>query len=191
MIRQQSNQALKQKAMKDKIYLYHMVPSDMQGTVLHPLNYFKETNPALYLAKAKKYENRKHVMEQIIPTLECLWNDFLQFTPINPVELINALIEAGGSPGEMKFYQIDPDLLDPKQTTICFYERSSEDQKCYKYFSEYDPEKLAKHTVLSQNAKDYYKDIFRKGEKPLMFAWVTHILYKDSIDTSDLPVITV
>lgn len=177
--------------MKDKIYLYHRVPPDMQGTILHPLNSFKETNPELYLSKAKKYENRKFVMEQIIPTLDCLWNDVLQLSPIHPAEIKNALVEAGGSPGEMKFYQIDPDLLDPKQTTICFYQRSKEDNLHNKYYSEYDPKKLAEHSVLSQDTKDYFKRQFSNGEKPLMFGFVTHIFYKGSIDISGLPVIVV
>jgi hypothetical protein len=72
---------------KEKSYLYHMVPADMQGTVLHPLNSLKQSHPELYVAKASKYQGREHVMDQFLPTLECAWNDVLHFTAINPEEL--------------------------------------------------------------------------------------------------------
>src|SRR5665213_119696 len=104
-----------------KPYLYHMVPDDMQGNVLHPLNTLKHTHPDLYVTKAEKYTDREYVMEQFIPTLEAAWNDVLHFTAVNPVELKKALTEADMEPREMKFYQIDPTLLDPKQTTIYLY----------------------------------------------------------------------
>ena len=177
---------------KEKNYLYHGVPPDMQGTVLHPLNSLKDKNPELYLSKAEKYKDRKHVMEQFIPTLKCAWNDVLHFSAINPVELKKALVEAGMNPREMKFFQIDPSLLDPRQTTIYLYqEKTNEDKMNPKNFVEYDPEKLEEYSALSQYTKDYYKEKFSKGERPLMFVGVPHILHKGSIDVSDLPVIVV
>jgi hypothetical protein len=177
---------------KEKTFLYHMVPADMQGNVLHPLNSLKDTNPELYLSEAKKYDDRKHVMEQFIPTLECAWNDVLHFSAINPAELKQELLKVGMNPREMKFYQIDPSLLDPKQTTIYLYqEKASEDKMNPKNFAEYDPEKLGEHSALSQVTKDYYKEKFGEGERPLLFVGVPHILHKGSIDVSDLPVIVV
>ena len=177
---------------KKKIYLYHMVPADMQGKVLHPLNSFKDTNPELYLSKAGEYDDRKHIMELFIPTLECLWNDVLHFSAIDPAELKQALVEAGGEPREMKFYQIDPSLLDPNKTTIYLYkEKENEDGMNPENFTEYDPEKLEEHSALSQATKDYYKGEYSKGERPMFFVGVPHILHKGSIDISDLPVIIV
>ena len=177
---------------KEKSFLYHMVPADMQGTVLHPLNSLKDINPELYLSKAGKYDDRKHIMEQFIPTLECAWNDVLHFSALNPQELKQALVEAGMEPKEMKFYQIDPSLLDPKQTTIYLYqEKENEDKMNPDNFSDYDPEKLSAHSVLPQLTRDYYKEKFGKGERPLLFVGVPHILHKGSIDVSNLPVIIV
>jgi hypothetical protein len=177
---------------KDKIYLYHMIPEDMQGNILHPLNSLKKVNPELYLSKAEKYNSRNNFMEQFIPTLECLWNDVLHFSAINPAELKQSLVEAGMNPIEMKFYQIDPDLLNPKQTTIFLYqEKTSEDKMNLENFEEYDPEELEKHSTLSQATKDYYKKEYGKGEKPLLFVGVPHILHKGSIDISELQIIIV
>lgn len=175
-----------------KTYLYHRVPEDMKGNILHPLNILKDINPELYLVKAKKYSNREHVMQQFIPTLECAWNDVLHFSVINPKELKEALVESGMKPKEMKFYQIDPSLLDPKNTTIYIFKYKEKGDKMNpENFIDYDPDYLDEHTILPETTKNYYKEIFKKGEKPLVFMGVSHILYKGSIDISNLPVITV
>ena len=131
-------------------------------------------------------------MEQFIPTLECAWNDVLHFSAINPQELKQALVEAGMEPKEMSFYQVDPGLLDPKQTTIFLYrERVNEANMSPDNFSDYDPEQLSAYSVLPQLTKDYYKEKFGKNEQPLLFIGVPHILHKGSIDVSNLPVIIV
>ncbi len=147
-IRRPENQV---ESKKEKIYLYHMVPEDMQGSVLYPLNSLKGINPGLYLSKASKYKGREEVMKNFIPTLECLWNDVLHFSAINPQELKQALVEAGMSPREWKFYQLDPNLLDPKQTTIYLYQEKDDEEKMDpSNFSEYNPEALDEHSVLRQ-----------------------------------------
>jgi hypothetical protein len=182
----------KQESKKEETFLYHMVPDDMHGNTLHPLNSLADLNPDLYLSKKKKYKDREHVMEQFIPTLKCVWNDVLHFSAINPVELKKALIESGMDPKEMKFYQIDPNLLNPKNTTIYLYqEKSNEDAMNSKNFLEYDPEKLAEHSALSQATKDYYREKNSNSERPLLFVGINHILHKGSIDISDLPIIVV
>lgn len=175
-----------------KRYLYHMIPVDMQGTVLHPLNTLKDIHPDLYLAKANKYNNRRHIMDQFIPTLEASWNDVLHLSAIDPAELKKALIEAGMEPKEMRFYQINPELLDPKQTTVYLYSNKTGDEKMsIENFTDFDPKKLHEHAELPQVTKEYYKKMFEKGGKPLLFIGVPHILHKGSIDISNLPVVTV
>ncbi|MBU1292623.1 hypothetical protein KJ819_01000 [Patescibacteria group bacterium] len=181
-----------EEATKAPAFLYHMVPEDMRGDSLHPLNSLKDVHPDLYVAKSAKYEDRLHIMEQFLPTLEAAWNDVLHFTAIDPKELKAALVEAGMEPKEMRFYQVDPSLLDPKSTTVYLYQdKSSESKMSPESFREYDPEKLDEHAVLPVETKEYYKEMFAKGERPLMFVGVPHILHKGSIDVSNLPVITV
>jgi hypothetical protein len=96
------------------------------------------------------------------------------------------------NPREMKFYQVDPDLLDPKLTTIYLYqERDSKDKMNPENFAEYKSNLVDEHATLPEMTKEYYKDKFGKGERPLLFIGVPHILHKGSIDISDLPIITV
>ncbi len=164
----------------------------MHGSVLHPLNTLKDTHPDLYLAKTEKYKDRQHVMQKFIPTLECVWNDVLHLTAVHPAELKKVLIESGMKPGEAKFYQIDPTLLDPKLTTVyLFKEKTEEGDMKPENFTDYDPTNLELHSIIPHATKEYYKDMVRKGQRPMTFVGIPHILHKGSIDISDLPVITV
>jgi hypothetical protein len=177
-------------ASKEKKYLYHMVPDDMQGTTLHPLSTLKNTHPDLYATLAEKYKDRPDVMQLVIPTLQCAWNDALHLTAIHPAELKQALIDAGTQPQEMKFFQIDPALLDPSKTTVYLY-RDAGDELNASDFDAFHPDKLEQHSVLTEFVRKHYKDSVSKGEKPLLFVGVPHVLHKGSIDISNLPVITV
>jgi hypothetical protein len=175
-----------------KQYLYHMVPHDMVGSVLHPLNTLKTTHPELYISKSSKYDTRKHVMEEFIPTLECLWNDALHFSPIHPEELKQGLIEAGMEPREMKFFQIDPELLDPEQTTIFLFNNTDIDhQTTVEDFANYNPQDIASHGTIRDITKQLWKEKIQRDGRPIFFVGIPHILHKGSIDISELKVITV
>lgn len=194
-----------------KNYLYHMVPKDMRQNeegkdVLYSLNMLKEKFPDLYEVKAEKYsepqgdddeknEARKSIPERLIPTLEkAAWGDVLNLTAIHPQELIDALKSAGSNLAEMKFYQIDPDLLDPNLATIYLYRKEAGEKEDPEEYEKFDPKKLDQHASLPEKTKEYYKDQYKKGERPLIFVGVPHILYHKHLDVSDIeqfPVITV
>ena len=181
-----------------------MVPENIKTSkdgqeILYPLNMLKEKFPELYELKAEKYNNhqtgdfnneRKSLIEKIIPTLEnAAWGDVLQLTAIHPNDLKKALVDAGFSPREMKFYQIDPELLDPEKTTIYLY-REDLDDTSTENFTKYDPSKLIDHSVVPNKTKNYYKEKFKKKEAPLLFVGVPHIFHNGPIDVSNFPVIT-
>ena len=42
-------------------YLFHMVPQNMQGNTLYPLNDLREVNPKIYKEHKKKYKGREHL----------------------------------------------------------------------------------------------------------------------------------
>lgn len=122
--------------------LYHMVPKNMSGTVLYPLNQFRERMPEVYAAHVAKYAGREAVMAQRIPNLDCLWNDALHFTAVDPVVIREALREAGAQEGvSWKFYR--------------------------------------------------NRRMIVKGERLLLFHCVPHILYKGSLDVTNIPVVEI
>ncbi|MBC7981444.1 hypothetical protein H7X65_00005 [Candidatus Parcubacteria bacterium] len=175
-----------------KYYLYHRVPDDLEGQTLFPLNTLKEKYPELYDKKVRKYIGREFIQEQIIPTLNCLWNDVLHLSAIPPKDLKNALVEAGVEVGELNFYQIDPELLNPDNTTVYLYADTSNKVKMeLENFAEYIPNEIEQYSPIPKETKEYYKKRIDEGEQPLIYVRVPHILFKGSIDVSNLPIITV
>ncbi len=197
---------------EDKNYLYHMVNTDKDGNVvregdsLHPLNTLKtmeKENPQLYEVYQKvirKYKGREFIPELTVPTLEnTKWGDVVQLMPMHPDDLITALNKAGFKIENKKFYQVDPDSLDPKLTTVFLYD--NEDTHNY---ADFDKDKIKEHSVVPERVIERYKKVFKKlkegqGEKfdPAQtfgyFVGIPHYFYKGSIDVSDIenfPVIT-
>ncbi len=171
-------------------FLYHMVPEDMKGNILYPLNTLRTIDEDLYAKEIKKYTGREEVLQRLIPTLGCLWNDVLHMSAVKPEELKQALIEAGMKPREMEFYKIDPSLLDPSKSTIYLFNNGASEMT-EENFTNYDPSNLTPHATLPESTKKYYKEMFAKKEKPLFFLGVPHIFHKGPIDVSDLSKIEV
>lgn len=160
----------------------------MQGNVLFPLNTLKETHPDIYEKEASKYVGREQIMQQRIPTLDCLWNDVLHFSAVHPSQVKEALIEAGRTKSfDIEFFEIDPHLLTPENTTVYLYRHSTlEDKFKEENFANYNPDDVAQYSVLPQETKDYYKEMISQDKKPLLFHRVPHIIFKGSLDTSKI-----
>lgn len=174
-------------------YLYHKVPEGMQGSILYPLNMLKDTHPDIYQIEVKKYEGREHIKEQRIPLLNCLWNDVLHFSAVNPIHIKQALIDAGrGADFIMNYYQVDPELIKQKDAVVYLYAHDGiNDKLSEKNFVPYDSHEVGKFSVMPQATKDYYKETISHGGRPLLYHRVPHILYRGTIDVTDLPIISV
>lgn len=172
-------------------YLYHQVPKNMKGKILYPLNVLKGADPELYSEHVKKYDGRANVMEQTIPILDCLWNDALHLSAIHPKALKAALIEAGGSKEmQMTCYQIDPFSLDPEKTIVYLYRSPFGEQSAVNYIP-FMPDEIEKYSTISKETKRYYREEYDKGNKPLKFHMVPHILYKGTLNIEGAPIITI
>lgn len=180
-----------------KQFLYHMVPKGMkpdenEKKILYPLNMLKEKFPELYEVAMEKYDSseyRRGIPKMLIPTLEeASWGDVLQLTAIHPEELRKALVEAGLHPEETEFYEIDPNSLDPKNTTVFLYREDVEDESPDN-FAPYDPAKLAEHSPVPESTKEYYRERSTQGGGHVLFVGVPHIFHKGPIDVSKFKVI--
>ena len=77
-----------------------------------------------------KYVGREHITQQRIPILDCLWNDVLHFSAVNPKEVKQALVEAGRNLDfSMSFYQVDPKLIGPKNAIVYLYAHTDNKDK--------------------------------------------------------------
>lgn len=172
-------------------YLYHQVPKNIKGKILYPLNALKNLDPELYTEHVKKYEGRMEVTQQTIPTLNCLWNDVLHLSAIHPLDLKESLVDAGGNKEMQKTcYQIDPYELDIEKTIVYLYsgdfgKLSSKD------YIQFAPNDIEKYSTITKETKQYYQQEYAKGNKPLMFHMIPHILYKGTLNIEGAAIITV
>lgn len=129
---------------------------EISGDFLVSLNNLLETHPVAYKEHLKKYKGREKLLQERIPILNCLWNDVLHISPINPQAIIDAwqkegLYEHARIPESIEVYKIPIDLLN-EETTVCFQSFNFD-------FNEYNPDlekywKLSKSTFLEQKNVD-------------------------------------
>jgi len=171
-------------------YLYHRVPNNMKGGILYPLNQLKDIDLTLYEEERSKYENRMHVMEQPVPPLNCLWNDVIHLAALHPQKVQDELEKHNDSLINKKFFQIDPHILEPEKTTVFLFGHNIEEEKYQSdNWATYDPDNIGKYSEFPERTSRYYARSFEKGENPLLWAFVPHIMYKGHIDTTDIEII--
>ena len=159
-------------------YVYHRKSLNMVGSILHPLNELKDALPETYANEAAKYKGREFLMEEIIPILNCKWNDVIHLSPIEPFIVYQELIEAGFSPSKDDlFYKVPLDYLSENLTVIYKYE--NEDGK----FLPDQFVKLVKNSFrnlseLPAGTKEWYKYCSENKKRPLLFHLIPHILTK-------------
>ncbi len=172
-------------------FVYHLVPKDMRGNILYPLNELKTIFPKLYNKKAEKYKGREFLMKETIPVLNCLWNDVLHFSVVNPCDIKKALVESGYS-FEAKFYKIDAMLLNKEKTVIYLFNDKDINTKLkISDFERYNLKNVSKYYCFPEGVKEYYKREFKKGRWPLLFYGIPHILFKGSINIENVPIVSV
>ncbi|MFZ1626334.1 MAG: hypothetical protein WAT81_00835 [Candidatus Moraniibacteriota bacterium] len=173
-------------------YLYHKVPKNLTGDTLYPLNQLQTLLPHVFEKEKVKYRGRETLLRVHIPFLNCLWNDVLHLTAVSPEKMKRALIEAGRAPDfKMKCFQIDPNILEVENTIIYLYTQSSlQDISEKKNFKLYDPAKIAEYSEVPQKTRGYYKELISQGKKPLLYHLIPYILYRGSIDTKNLKIVT-
>ncbi len=174
-----------------KNYLYHRIPEKMKGDTLYPLNKLENIEPEIYKEQASKYEGREFVMDRIIPTLDCLWNDVLHMSPVDPNNIKEELAKLGQSFGG-KFLKIDPEILDRNKTTVYLFNNKKKDKGVNEdNFTDFKIEDLPKYSKFPESTADYYKKMIGENKRPLLYVWIPHILYKGTINITDGEVIEI
>ena len=169
-------------------FLYHSKPDHMMGTVLFPLNDMQTTLPEIYKLEKAKYTDRESLMEEIIPFLNCKWNDVLHLSPIDPKIVYQELINAGFSPPkDVLFFKIPLNLINEALTVMYKYE--NEDRKIVPdQFLKFSKEIFENLSELPIGTKNWYKKCAESKKRPLLFHMVPHVLTKSSIDISSCEV---
>lgn len=163
----------------------------MQGDVLYPLNDLKTIFPEIYNKKAEKYKGREFLMKETIPFLNCLWNDVLHFSAVNPYDIKKTFVELGHS-FEAKFYKIDITLLDKEKIAVYLFDDKDINAKLkISDFEMYNLENISKYSQFPESTKKYYKKELEESRWPLLFYGIPHILFKGSANIKNVPIISI
>lgn len=171
-------------------YIYHFKPKGMFGDRLIPLNRLREKHPAVYDEHIKKYKGREHLLQETIPLLNCLWNDVLHISPINPQVIIDTwrsegLYQHAGVPEILEVYKIPVDLLD-EEATVCYQSFNFD-------FNSYDPEldklwhfqksSFIEQTEVDPKQLEIWKSDLKNGRRLFWYSHTKHILARQELDT--------
>ncbi|PKR76712.1 group-specific protein [Halalkalibacillus sediminis] len=106
-----------------------MVPKELKGEQLIPLNEMKTIDRRLYNQYTKKYiqhPERKKLLTQKIPKIDCLFNDVVHLSPIHPNMIYKSLKEMGIQlDDDMEFYQIPVEQLRPNVNVYYLFKKSN------------------------------------------------------------------
>ena len=154
--------------------LYHIVPKDMRGTILYPLNRLREIFPDLYELKRAKYIGREEVAATYVPVLDCYWGDVVQMVAV-PTEVIQRRQKLRGK--ELyRFFEIESDDLE--RSNLCAWLDD---------FVLFDPTLPVDR--VSPEGKAFFEEKLRKDGWARPFVMIPHIFYKGEIDISGCPIV--
>lgn len=173
-------------------YAYHLVPDNLSGEILMPLNELRKAFPVVYKRAASKYEGRERLMLMKVLPLSCLWNDTLMFSPVDPVEIRRALLAAGRDWPERKWFKVPLSKFDQQKST--FHVAASEQPEDLadsspEEFPPFTIKNYEKFSVLSDECRAYFKSI-PEGQKIFTFHYIPHLLTKDRFYYNDLKIVT-
>jgi hypothetical protein len=64
--------------------VFHILKDTLSGDKIYPLSMLKSLSPEIYEIEIKKYKGREKLMSIRMPYLNCLWNDVIQFSCLDP-----------------------------------------------------------------------------------------------------------
>ena len=170
-------------------FVYHGVPEKMVGTRLVPLNEMQAAMPGVREQNLKKYEGREEILERKVPLLDCLWNDVLQFLPLDPQKVFELQKELGLIPEvpAYSFYQIDLGLFSPLETVVFFKIATGEENTDVKWLTDVDFVSLQE---VPNATLEYYKTLIGTGELPFNYQFIPHVLYRGNVNIAQSKIIT-
>lgn len=190
------------KLEKDKIfskprYVYHRRMDIFIGDWLVSLNMmpFMDGYSKIYEKAISKYQGRERLLQRVIPTLNCLWNDVIFLSPLHPNIQYKEHKRIGFTPRSVKFFKIPIEVLEDKRVTVwkwlSYKKYSSDDpirESIYSYCA-FDFSRYQELDELPNDTKEFYIQSFDPANPTVYprFTWyrIPHILCQDPIDLTD------
>ncbi|MCA9332363.1 hypothetical protein KDA00_00645 [Candidatus Saccharibacteria bacterium] len=169
-------------------FVYHAVPENMHGDKLLPLNKMDSDLEDIKKKALEKYKGREELLERRIELLDCLWNDVVQFLPLDPQKVYSLQKELGliDKIYPYKFYKIPISSFDPEKTAVYFKTAPGYENYWVEWMKDVDFNNLQ---TIPKPTIEYYKSLIGTGELPFNYQFIPHVLYKGTIDISDAEII--
>lgn len=179
-------------------YVYHMVPAEMKGEKLIPLNSLAKIHPHLYEKYTKKYfdhPERSKLLKKQVPKLDCLWNDVLHFLPLHPHHVYKALKSLDiNAKTELPFFKIPVERLQANQNVLYRYSKETYRGPAADILEEeillLDMEDYREMTAIPPETVEYFAAEKDKGRPFGMFHFIPHLLSLGEVDVSGVEIIT-
>ena len=178
-------------------FVYHILPANLRGDVLYPLNQLKSTHPDLYELHAQKYAWRESRQKMKIPKLNCLWNDVLHFCPIHPNKIYQALCRVQPeSVADRQFIAIPIERVIDTPAAIYHSPPPPLDPVDYDKDNQAPDMEIAEDAIVSLSSETfskllpeipaateaYYRFEYEHGRRPLLFYGIPHVLVQGAVD---------
>lgn len=170
-------------------FVYHIVPANLVGQDLHPLNRLSEIHPRLAEEHSAKYAGREWLRRMPVTPLGCTWSDVLMFSPVHPSHVTGAIRHAGLQIRPLRWFALPAERLAPESTVIVLPGPSErqQDPTAMRYHP-YSAAALAAFSAVPDVHRRYLAGL-RPGDRPLLFAQIAHVVHRGSVDVGSLEVL--
>jgi len=174
-------------------FIYHIVPKNMVGTRLIPLNRMRESNLEIYLKESAKYRGREKLMERYIPKADCLWNDVLHFSSVSPEIIFSRFENLGfGKFDGLKWFEVPISQVEGLVSVI--YRAPQQPRPNFELDDSdiefLDASSFQELQTLPEQFEDYLMSCKVQGNVPMPFQFIPHVLVRGEIETKGLKVIS-
>ncbi len=166
--------------------LYHIIPKEMKGDILHPVSRLKFHFPELYRHKRQKREDKRYRDREIIPYVNARWSDTLHFIMAHPEE-IRSVLNKIGIKKSVAFWKIHPGSI-RQSKAIIFHGKKGDNWYHPANFTAFDSEVIKQYRKLSPAIIDYYTR-YASAEDVDILHPLPQVLFKGSLNIANCDVV--
>ncbi len=174
-------------------HIYHRVPDRVEGKTIYPLNKLRKRHPEVYSREKDKYAGREGLLDEPIPQLDCLWNDVIHCSPIQPAKIRAELANAGFVYRRAQWFKVDVCKagMNRGNTVIFTFCSNKADLlgMSSKDFDTFDPTTLDALNTIPPETIAYFSRMKARNKIPFYFMYIPHVLFKGRLEIDALEVV--
>lgn len=180
-------------------FAYHLCSPDFEGDILYSLDSLRSALPHIYERERQKYNGRETVLDYEVPLLGITWTQTVNLSALDPRLLIEERKRLGVPLSRLQTRNLVAIPIERLAKSRCVRYASSEHwinsrpgdpnvplTPPQKDFSEFDASTYHEPLSVPKEHTKYLVEQNEKGEVPLGFVFIPHLLVAHAIDISGL-----